>query len=333
MYTSIVRATPSPTPAGHQYALALEGVNEMRLVGSRHVQPKAGEVVIEARYVAICGTDLEVIEGSSDRARPPLILGHEWAGRVVAVGPNVDRHMEGAFVVGENVIAPGTEIGFDLPGGFASHFLAPARNLHRLPASLQVASACLMEPLAVAVHACTAAQLAAADSVLVLGDGLIGLFVARVASLTAARVQLVGHHEDRLGAATKLGVPSVTREQPERDSWSAVFEASGKPSGLSSALAGAAPHARVVLLGDYGSAPVDADVTTIVRKELRVLGSNASSGAWPEAVRLAVTSSVDLERISPIVLPIDDWASAIQAARERRALRVILRHRAADRPR
>lgn len=309
MYTSTV----------DRYALALEASNQMRLVTPPPTEPAEGAVLIETQYVAICGTDLEVIDGTSDRARPPIVLGHEWAGRA-----------GGAFVVGENVVGPGREIGFELPGGFASHFVAPARNLHPLPDFLHGPAACLIEPLAVAVRACRAAKLEPSDTVLVLGDGVIGMFVARVASLTASRVLLVGRHDDRLRLASALGVPRVSTLPDVTLSWSAIFEASGRESGLHTALSVAAPLAQVVLVGDYGSALIPVDVTVVVRKELRWLGSNASQGAWNEAVRLASTRAVDLNLVPLLVLPFERWPEALEAARKRTAPRVVLRHTAAD---
>ena len=309
MYTSTV----------DRYALALEASNQMRVVSPPPIVLAEGQVLIETQYVAICGTDLEVIDGTSDRALPPVVLGHEWAGRTA-----------GAFVVGENVVGPGREIGFELPGGFASHFAAPARNLHLLPDFLHGPAACLIEPLAVAVRACRAAKLEPSDTVLVLGDGVIGMFVARVASLTASRVLLVGRHDDRLRIASALGVPEVSTLPDIARSWSVIFEASGRESGLQAALSVASPGAQVVLVGDYGSALIPVDVTAVLRKELRWLGSNASHGAWDEAVRLASTRAVDLNLVTLLVLPFARWPEAFEAARKRTAPRVVLRHITAD---
>lgn len=313
-----------------RYALILESPNQL-VVRERHDQvPLAdGEALVETRYVGLCGTDLEVIDGSSDRARPPVILGHEWAGRVTALGQRRESRLAGAYVVGENLVR-GREIGFELPGGFSSHFTVPARNLYPLPDFLHGPAACLVEPLAVSVHAVGVAGLRADDSVLVLGDGVIGLLTARIAALTCDHVMLVGRHADRLGIARKLGIESVTLSQDVDDTWSVVFEASGRPGGLKAALEASAARARVVLIGDYGSEPVPTAATKIVRKQLQVIGANASAGAWEDAVRLASTRAVDLTAVSTLVLPFDQWREGLEAARERKALRVVLRHRAAD---
>jgi L-iditol 2-dehydrogenase len=313
-----------------RYALVLESPNQ--LVVREHLDqlPLADdEALVETLYVGLCGTDLEVIDGSSDRARPPVILGHEWAGRVTALGARSDSRLAGAFVVGENLVGC-REIGFELPGGFSSHFALPTGNLHPLPDFLRGPAACLVEPLAVSVHAIGAAGLQAGDSVLVLGDGVIGLLTARTAALTAKHVMLVGKHEERLRIARKLGIESVSLGHDVDHAWSVVFEASGRPTGLKVALEAAAPRARVVLVGDYGSAPVPTLATTVVRKQLQVIGANASAGAWDDAVRLASTKAVDLSVVSTLVLPFDQWREGLEAAREHKALRVVLRHRAVD---
>jgi threonine dehydrogenase-like Zn-dependent dehydrogenase len=141
----------------------------------------------------------------------------------------------------------------------------------------------------------------------------------------------VGKHQDRLHLAKRLGVPSaVLQKELEPGNWGVVFEASGKAAGLSAAIEVAAEGGRVVLAGDYGRDPTATYATTIVRKELRLIGSNASSGAWDEAVRLASIRAVDLTAITPLVLPFARWPEALEAARGRRAPRVVLRHPAAD---
>ena len=313
-----------------RYALVLESPHQLVVRERLDQVPLAdGEALVETLYVGLCGTDLEVIDGSSDRARPPVILGHEWAGRVTALGARTESRLVGAFVVGENLVG-GREIGFELPGGFSSHFALPGRNLHRLPDFLHGPAACLVEPLAVSVHAVGAVGLQAGDSVLVLGDGVIGLLIARTAALTAKHVMLVGKHEDRLRIARKLGVERVGLSPDVNHAWSVVFEASGRPTGLKVAFEAAAARARVVLVGDYGSAPVPTPATTVVRNELQVIGANASAGAWEDAVRLASTKAVDLTVVSTLVLPFDQWREGLEAARDHRALRVVLRHRAAD---
>jgi L-gulonate 5-dehydrogenase/2-deoxy-scyllo-inosamine dehydrogenase len=311
--------------------------------------------VIESLYVAICGTDVEVINGFSDRARPPVILGHEWVGRVVAIGPGVEGDMLGKVVVGENVIrcggcracavgdpcgcADSREVGFDLTGALASHFEMPARNLHPLPARLESPSACLFEPLAVCVRAVASARPGGPDDVLVIGDGVIGLMAARLAILKGARtVAVVGNHDDRLSVGSRLGVSHVLRRHefesnsasPPVDDWTVVVEASGDPRGITLALRVAARGARVVLAGDYGHEAIPVAATEIMRKELRVLGSVASCGSWDEAVSLVVAGAVDLGAIPISVRSIDDWRGALEGARSRASLRVVLRHHAAE---
>lgn len=337
MYTSVAQVDFGRSPAADGYALVLDRAHHLEL-RDRPAESRLGEedALVRGMYAALCGTDLEVIDGLSDRVRPPVILGHEWAGRVVAVGSGVDPSLIGTFVVGENAVGD-CEVGFELPGGLASHFAIPARNLRTLPPFLHGPSACLVEPLAVSVRAVRAAGLQPSDSVLVLGDGVIGLFMARIASLAAERVMLIGRHFDRLAVARGLGISNVHLQEGVsfdanvgRHLWTVVFEATGRPPGLMAALESAAHHARVVLVGDYGSAPVAIDATRLVRKELRVVGSNASAGAWDEAVMLASTRTVDLEVVSKVVVPIDRWTEALEAARHRRALRTVLRHRAAE---
>ena len=337
MYTSVEEIDLTQISSAGAYALVLQSPNRLQLRHRPH-RPEIGrtDALIESMYVALCGTDLDVIDGSSDRIRPPAVLGHEWAGRVAAVGKDVDPAVIGSFVVGENVVGD-DEVGFELPGGMASHFVIPASNLRALPPQLHSPWACLVEPLAVGVRAIAAVGLEPSDSVLVVGDGVIGLFLARLATLTTDQVTLVGRHDDRLQVAARLGIKRVAVQRESEAvaashdrGWTVVLEATGREAGLNVALRAAAERAKVVLVGDYGGAPVATEATTIVRKELHVVGSNASQGAWDEAVRLAGTRAVDLGAVSLAVFSIERWRAALEAARGRRALRVVLQHQAAQ---
>ena len=118
-------------------------------------RPGPGEVRIRTRACGICATDLEMIRGWK-RTGFPAIPGHEWAGVVDAVGDGGDAGMVGRRCVAENVLADGGEVGFEHPGGYAECLITEARNVHLLPADFPLATAALIEPLAVCVRASAA---------------------------------------------------------------------------------------------------------------------------------------------------------------------------------
>jgi threonine dehydrogenase-like Zn-dependent dehydrogenase len=257
-------------------------------------RPGSGEVLIRTGAVGICATDLQMLAGW-DRTGYPAIPGHEWAGQVEAVGPDVDPRLVGLRCVGENILAPGIEVGFERPGGYAEFFLTQAARLlgiEDVPWHLAV----LAEPLAVCLRGLWRLGLQDRGSAAVLGDGPIGLLM--VATLRRAgvhRIVLVGGRAPRLEVAESLGacatldyhatpdVADAFRHQANLRSVPNVVEASGTAYGIDLALRLAANEGRVLILGDYEEARADFPWNEILHRELALIGSNAGTGAWDQA--------------------------------------------------
>src|SRR5712691_272372 len=160
------------------------------------------DVLIRSRAVGICGSDVELYQGTRPEGfyRYPVVPGHEWAGEVVAVGERVRILSPGEKVVSEGFLFCGTcrncrtgltnlceagydEIGFTRTGGLAEYVAVPARLVHTLPKEASLEQAALLEPAAVVVHAFLRAQPLPGDTVVVVGDGNIGLLAVQVARL------------------------------------------------------------------------------------------------------------------------------------------------------
>src|SRR5258708_34262552 len=137
-------------------------------------EPAPGQVRIRTAACGICATDLELIKGW-ERTGFPTVPGHEWAGVVDAVGPGVEPGLVGQHCVAENVWADGSEVGFEHPGGYGQFFLTVAANLHVLPADFPLASAALIEPLAVVTRAVKKMRLGDRQTALISGDDPIVL--------------------------------------------------------------------------------------------------------------------------------------------------------------
>jgi len=128
----------------------------------------------------------------SERARYPLVLGHEWSGVVDAVGPAWTAP-RGHALLAENVVAAGREVGFECPGAYAELFVTQARLLRPLPWTLSLKVAALVEPLAVCVRGIRRLRLENTASALVFGDGVIGLLALILLVAEGVReVTLVG---------------------------------------------------------------------------------------------------------------------------------------------
>jgi threonine dehydrogenase-like Zn-dependent dehydrogenase len=300
-------------------------------------EPGPGQVRIRTAACGVCATDLEMLAGW-DRTPLGAIPGHEWAGTVDAVGPGADRAWQGRACVAENVLADGGEVGFEHPGGYAECFLTEAANLQALPAGLAFETAVLIEPLAVCVRGLRRLDARVAPRALVFGDGPIGLLLALLFSRRGTAVTLVGGRPARLGLARDLGAAQTLNyhDLPSADAhsladrigrdWPVIVEASGAAAAMTAALE-LTRGGKVLELGDYGRARADFPWNAILHREITLIGSNASAGAWPEAVRLAGTYAADLRRLVTHVLPAARYEEALGLARDRSsgAIKVVLR--------
>lgn len=263
--------------------------------------PGPGEVLVQVRACGLCGSDLHQFEGRWEQ--PPFVPGHEIAGVVSARGEGVDRWQPGDRVCVEPFLYCGQcryclagrylhcpKMGFltlTADGGFAEYVTCPAYGLYRLPEALDFEAGALAEPLAVAVHAARVAGVGAADEVLVLGAGTIGLLSAAVArAFGSRRVALSARHPFQARAAGDLGLLEVLSADPALLAAqvaalfpagpSVVLETVGSAHGtFQQAVDLAGVLARVALVGG-NTGPVDSfDFGPLSAKELTVYGSGA----------------------------------------------------------
>ncbi len=293
-------------------------------------QPSKGEVRVRTAACGICATDLEMIAGWN-RTGFPSTPGHEWAGYVDAVGPGVDADVVGKAVVGDNVLSDGGEVGFEHPGGYAQYLLTEARNLRMLPAGFLMHQAALIEPLAVCERAMARAGNSAVQRALVMGDGPIGLLACALLRRAGAHeVVCCGGRTNRLAVAKTLGAHRARNYHDagtaaEPGSYDLVVEASGSASGMEAALAACAHDATLLVVGDYGATRASFAWNTLLHRELRVVGSNASAGGWDEAVRAAATGEVALGALVSKVLPAPEFADAVETVKnDRNVVKVVL---------
>lgn len=187
-------------------------------------EPGDGQVVVRVEYCGVCGSDLHlIVEGWGT---PGDVLGHEWTGVVSEVGPGV-----GTFAVGDRVLAAdeprcGTcaacvsgrpsqcanqdPMTGEFDGAFATHVLAPVSRLMRIPENMDMRTAAIAEPLAVALHAITRADLAAGSDVLVQGAGPIGALVTAALLHSGHRVAVSEPAASRAALAAAIGATVVS---------------------------------------------------------------------------------------------------------------------------
>jgi (R,R)-butanediol dehydrogenase / meso-butanediol dehydrogenase / diacetyl reductase len=298
------------------------------------VEAADGQVAVDVGWVGLCGTDLHIVEGTHPRARFPLVLGHELAGR--AVGGNLD----GRAVVVDPLIADGTcsacvlgerhvcanlrLIGIDRDGGLSGRVVVEADRVHAVPDGLDLWLAALAEPLAVAVHATRRASVVRGDKVVVVGAGPIGLLLAITSRLAGAAMVLIAERSPaRREFAAGLGfeildeADTIGDLERHTDGWLAdvVFDAAAAPAVAALLPRLVRPAGRVSLVGTY-SRPVEVDLQAVLFKELTLLGNRVYR---PEDIDAAVAIlAADPETFRPLIteiVPLDGAAAAFERLR------------------
>jgi len=300
-------------------------------------EPGLGQVRARVLACGVCATDLHIIAGS-ERTGFPSIPGHEWAGVVDAVGEGVDPRLKGKKCVADNVWADGGEVGFEHPGGYGSFLVTEARNIQVLPAEFPAATAALIEPLAVCVRGLRRLRLEGEKAALIIGDGPIGLIsIMLLRRAGIEEIHLVGGRPARLARARDLGAGGVLNYHEIRaelaravqDSFGRrfplVIEASGSAKAMQASLDLSERCGKILVIGDYGPGRADFPWNRLLHVELELIGSNASAGAWPEAVRLACEEGLPLDRLITHRLPAARFDEAMELARHcREAIKVVM---------
>ena len=306
---------------------ALQFMAENNMAVNEIEKPGIGpdEVLLAARSVGICHSDIEMLEGRYIIPFSyPIIPGHEWSAEVIEVGSKVSTLSPGDRVVGECVIGM-EHFGFSISGAMAEYFIAKETWLHKIPAEVSWTAGALVEPFSCGYYAAQKADnLDASDTVIVFGAGPIGLGVVAAANAKGARVIIAEPSQARIEVAKKLGAESsfdpsasdaVQQAMKLTDGKGAtvVFEASGKPQAMAMTFQVAAFRARLVNIGINVGDSATAELGLIQSKELQVRGIIGSPGVWPETIRFLAKTGIDLSPLVTKQFDIADAASAYEA--------------------
>jgi len=282
------------------------------------------EVLIAARSVGVCHSDIDLLEGRYIiPVRYPIIPGHEWAGEVMKVGARVSEFAPGDRVVGECVIGD-DHFGFSISGAAADFFVARPAWLHRLPDNLSYTMGALVEPFSCAYYALVrAGNVNASDTLVVLGAGPIGLAVTAAAAAMGAVTVVVEPHEGRRRVALELGarhavhpdhIDAVLSDLTGGRGADVVVEVSGRPAVMARALELAAFRGRVAYVGINVGGDAPAKLGLIQSKELRITGSIGSPGVWPDTLRFLAHSGIDMTPVVTQHFAVADALDALDAA-------------------
>jgi L-iditol 2-dehydrogenase len=315
-------------------------------------EPKAepGWVVADVTACGICGTDLH-IQHDQHKYWPPVVLGHEYTGRISAIGNGVAGWRPGDRIVCEqhslacgrcdacrrgaiHLCAAKRSPGWGIDGAFADKVALPATLLHRVPDSVPDEAAVLTEPLAIALTGVDRSHARAGETALVIGPGTVGLLTALILRASGLRVLLAGRASSaaRLELAASLGIETASDDEAAdrvagfspRGGADVVFEASGSEGGVGLAVASARTLGRVVCLGLSGRPQIAFPADEAMRRALEFRFCMSSEySTWDRALALLASGAFDPR---PLVTgyPLEAWEQAFQDLAERRVVKAAL---------
>jgi 2-desacetyl-2-hydroxyethyl bacteriochlorophyllide A dehydrogenase len=315
------------------------------------------DVLIRVKAAAICGSDLHIFKGRHPYVALPVAVGHELSGEVLSTGGKVSRVKEGDRVVIEPVIVCGRchfcrrgqyslcqDISFQYrkgQGGFAPYFVAQEAWVHPLPANVSFEEGALVEPLSVAIHAVTKANLQMGQSVAVFGAGAIGLLILILSRLSGAgEVFVTDVQKHRLSKAKELGASEVLDntqgevvekilERTEQLGVDRSFEAVGLQGTLIQSLQVLKKGGSSVLVGIFENPEVRIPANIFIQREISLNGSQGYCWDFQKALKMLEGKKIRLHKIMSHIFPIDSLQEAFEllTAPQSKAIKVVIQNK------
>ena len=338
-------------------ALLLSKYRQLELADLPTPSPGPGEVLIRVGACGICGSDVHGYDGSSGRRIPPIVMGHEAAGRIEAVGAGVNNLRVGERVTFDSTVYCG-ECGpcrrgevnlcdnrqvlgvscgdYRRAGAFAEYVVVPARVVYKLPESIPFANAAMLEAVAVAMHAVLLGQVSSETTALVVGAGTIGLLTLQaLRAAGVSRVFIFDVDTTRLKLADQLGATAVLSavsdpvaqvlQLTKTVGVDVVFEAVGRNETVAASIGTVRKGGTVVLVGNI-QPEVTLPLQKVVTRQIRLQGSCASAGEYPQAIELMASGKIQVKPLITAIAPLDEgpqWFERLYA-HEPNLLKVVL---------
>lgn len=307
---------------------------------------KEGWVVVEVAGCGICGTDLHILE-DAHKNWPPVVLGHEYTGRIVEIGAGVTKYKVGDRVVCEQHtlacmacdacrrgaihLCPNKRSpGWGIDGAFADFVTLPENLLHKVPEGVSFRAATITEPTAICITGLDRVALQSGERVLVIGPGPIGLISALLAKASGASEVLVVARKssrDRLELAAKLGLSTyeISDEDPIAkigDTFDVAIDSTG--AALSLAVSATRRLGRVLELGLASTPSIDFALNTAMTRSISIHMSMSSEySSWDRALAFMASGTYDPTPLSAIYT-LDDWQKAFHDVEGRKVVKAII---------
>jgi len=313
-----------------------------------------GDVLIKVHMAAICGTDMHIWnwdEWARKTVPVPLVTGHEYVGRVAAVGAEVTEVKPGDRVSGEghlpcghcrnclsgraHICAATRGVGVNRPGAFADYLVIPEANVRPVPDEIPEEVAAILDSLGNAVRTALVFDLVGED-VLITGAGPIGLMAAAVCRHVGARhIVVTDLNDERLALADRMGATKGIRADLEylgevmhelgmTEGFDVGLEMSGAAPALDAMIHAVIAGEKIALLGLYPKTPV-VDLNTAIFKGLTFEGiyGRKMYETWHKMLAM-LESELDVSPVISHRLAFEDFASGFQAISAGEACKVVL---------
>ena len=298
--------------------------------------PGPGEVVVEVDRCGICGTDLHVVDGDMSWLAYPVIPGHEFSARVVALGPGVVNLVPGTFVVVDpmvfcghcaqcrsgwtNLCANGGGLGTTADGAFARYVKVQANQCEPVPEGVPAAWAPLTEPLSCVLHALDRIGPVVGTDTLVIGAGPAGLLLTRMLCLAGARVDVVERRPERLRTATAFGADRTAGGTDQLDGalgWGVVVDATGNAAAIQEGLSLVRRAGTFAVFGvSHAAAKVEISPYDIFRRELTIVGSNSVRHTFGRALAVLASGRIPCDLLLDDPVPLAEIETALSRTRD-----------------
>ena len=319
---------------------------------------KPDEILVKVKAVSICGSDVHGFDGSTGRRRPPIIMGHEAAGEIAAVGNGVKKFKTGDRVTFDSTIYCGEcyycrsgqvnlcdsrmVIGVSCDeyrrhGAFAEYVIVPERVCYHLPTGLSWEEAAVTEPAAVAAHAFRVTPVCLNENIAIVGAGLIGLLLLDIlkASISGKIIALdtdlyrretaLSRGADAVFDPADKGFNKQILDLTGGRGVDRTFEAVGASAPIQTAISITAKGGSVTLIGNV-SPTVEIPLQSVVTRQISLLGSCAIAGEYPLVIDLMSRKKIDALSIISEKAPLAEgqfWFDKLYN-REDRLLKVVL---------
>ena len=300
--------------------------------------PGPFDVLVQVAACGICGSDVHGYDGTSGRRIPPIVMGHEAAGVVAGVGSEVSEFAVGDRVTFDSTVycgvcdfcrngevnlcdnrqVVGVSCGdYSRAGAFAEYVAVPARIVYKLPDKLAFSEAAMLEAVSVALHAVAVSDVKGGETALVIGAGMIGLLTLQAARAAGCSPVFVTDIDaTRLKAATDLGADEtilasgaeLTQEILRLTGGrgvDVVLEAVGRNETVAAAIDCVRKGGTVTLIGNI-TPQVNLPLQKVVSRQIRLQGSCASSGEYPQAMELMAAGKIRVGALITAVAPLSD---------------------------